>query len=99
MVAVWLSGSLGEGVWAKNTKPSCRSSVSGAPCETAAGDDAEGWWNGVVMVEVVVWLFSWKREAQGGGLGQKPETGSVELGLGCAVGNSGGERWGEVVGW
>jgi len=63
---------LGE-VWAKNPKLSCRSSVSGVPCETAAGNDAEGWWDGVVVVVVVVWLFGWKREARGG-LGQKPET-------------------------
>src|SRR5882762_4734843 len=33
---------LGEGVWVKNAKPSCHSSVSGTPCETAAGDDVEG---------------------------------------------------------
>ena len=64
---------LGEGVLAKNPKPSCRSSVSGAPCETAAGDDVEGWWNGVVVVVVVVWPSSWKHEARGGGLGQKHE--------------------------
>ena len=44
---------LGEGVWAKKAKPSCCSSVSGVPCETAAGDDAEGWWDGVMVV--VVW--------------------------------------------
>src|SRR5882762_6956114 len=66
---------LGEGVWAKNAKPSCHRSVSGAPCESAAGDDAEGWWDGVVVVVVVVvWPSGWKHEAQGGGLGQKRET-------------------------
>jgi hypothetical protein len=32
-------------------------------------------------------------------LGQKSETGPLGLGLGRAVGNSGGGRWGEVVGW
>jgi hypothetical protein len=69
----WCGRSVGnarleEEVWAKNAKPSCCSSVSGgAPCETAAGDDAEGWWNGVVVVVVVVvvWPSGWKREAQG----------------------------------
>jgi hypothetical protein len=40
----------------------------------------------VVVVVVVVWPSGWKREARGGGLGR-------------AVGNSGGGRWGEVVGW
>jgi hypothetical protein len=43
---------LREGVWAKNAKPSCRSLVSGTPCETAAGDDGEGWWGGVDKVMV-----------------------------------------------
>jgi hypothetical protein len=59
----------------------------------------EGWWDGVVVVVVVVWPSGWKREAQGGGLGQKPKTGPIELSLGHAVGNSGGGQWGEVVGW
>src|SRR5882762_1923319 len=43
---------LGEGVWANNAKPSCRSSVLGVLCETAVGDDAEGWWGGVDEVTV-----------------------------------------------
>ena len=90
---------LGEGVWAKNAKPSCCSSVSGAPCETTAGDDAERWWGGVDEVTAVVGsrvglckpgLWVWD---------QKPETGSSGLGLGRAIGNRGGGRWGEVVGW
>jgi hypothetical protein len=81
-----------RGVWVKNTKPSRRGSVSSTPCETAAGDDVEGWWDGVVVVVVVVGPSGWKREAQGGGLGQKPETGPVELSLGRAIGNSGGGR-------
>jgi hypothetical protein len=66
------------------------------PCETAVGDDVVGWWDGVVVV--VVWPSSWKREAWAGGLGQKPETGPLGLGLGHAVGNSGDRQWGEVVG-
>lgn len=31
--------------------------------------------------------------------GQKSETELLELGFGCAVGNGGGGRWGDVVGW
>ena len=44
----------------------------GMPCETAVGDDVEEWWNSVVVM--VVWPSGWKCKAQGGGLGQKPET-------------------------
>jgi hypothetical protein len=73
-------------------KPKTERSVSGVPCETAVGDDAEGWWDGVVVVVVVVWPSGWKCKAQGGGLGQKPETGPLGLSLGCSVGNSGGGR-------
>ena len=62
---------LGEGGWAKKAKLSCCSSVSGAPCETAVGDDVEGWWDDDVVVVVVVWLSGWKREARGGGFGPK----------------------------
>jgi len=41
----------------------------------------------------------WAAQAGVVGLGPKPETGLLGLGLGCTVGNSGGGRWGEVVGW
>jgi hypothetical protein len=84
-------------------KLSRRGSVSGTPCEMAAGNDVGGWWDGVVIVVVVVvvvvWPSSWKRKAQGGGLGQKPETSPIELSLGHAIGNSSGRRWEEVVVW
>jgi hypothetical protein len=70
VVVVWPSGwkqEARDGVWAKNPKPSCHSSVSGTPCEMAAGHDAEGWWDGVLVV--VVRLSGWKRKVRGGGLG------------------------------
>ena len=44
----------GEGVWAKRPKPSRRGSISGALCETAKGDGAEGWCGGAYEVVVVV---------------------------------------------
>jgi hypothetical protein len=44
----------GEGVCAKRPKPSRRGSISGAPCETAKGDGAEGWCGGAYEVVVVV---------------------------------------------
>src|SRR5882762_5549919 len=75
---------LGEGVWAKNAKPSCRSSVSGTLCETAARDDAEGWWGG---------------RGDGGSRVARWAVQAGVVGLGCIVGNSGGGRWEEVVGW
>jgi hypothetical protein len=58
-----------------------------------------GWWDGVVVVVVVVWPSSWKHKAWGGGLGQKPETSPLGLGLGCTIENSSGGRWGQMVGW
>jgi hypothetical protein len=70
----------GRGVWAKKVKPSCCSSVSGVPCEMAVGNDAEGWCDGVM---VVVWPSGWKREARGGALGQKPETGPTRARFGA----------------
>jgi hypothetical protein len=90
---------LREGVWAKNAKPSCRSSVSGVPCETAVGDNAEGWWGGVDEVTASAGLRVGLRKLRLWVWGQKPETGPLGLGLGCAVGNGGGGRWGDVVGW
>ena len=72
----------------QNLKPSCHSSVLGVTHETAVGDDAEGQWDGVVVV--VVWLFVWKYTALGGGLGQKPKTGPLGPVLECAIGNSNG---------
>jgi hypothetical protein len=65
----------------------------------AVGDNAERWWDRVDKVTVVVGsriglhkpgLWVW---------GQKPETSPLGLSLGCAVGNSSGGQWGEVVGW
>jgi len=97
MVLLWWCGHpvgnarLGEGVWAKNVKPSCHSSVSGAPCETAAGDDGEG--GGVDEVDEVTVVAGSRVGLRKLGLwvwGQKPETGPLGLGLGRAVGNSGG---------
>ena len=55
----------------------------GVLCGVVLGDDTEGWWVGVVVVAMVVWLSGWKCMAQQGGLGQKCET---------AVGD-GGEGW------
>ena len=46
------------------------------------------WWGGAFA----------KREAGEGGWGQKPQTEPLGLDFGRAVGNGGGERWGEVVG-
>jgi len=91
VVVVWPSSwkreARGGGLGQKRetAKPRCRSLVSGAPCKTAAGDDAERWWDGVVVVVVVVWPSSWKCEARGGGLGQKRETELLRLGFGHAV--------------
>jgi len=92
---------LGEGVWAKNAKPSCRSLVSGTPCETAVGDDVEGWWDGVVVVVVVVvWPSGWKREARGGVWvkNAKPSCRSSVSGAPCetAAGDDGEGWWGGV---
>jgi hypothetical protein len=75
----WCGRSVGnarlrEGVWAKNAKPSRCSSVLGAPCETAAGDDAERWWGGVDEVMAVVGSRVGLRKPGLRVLGQKPET-------------------------
>src|SRR5882762_5841336 len=56
---------LREGVWAKNAKLSCRSSVSGTPCKTAVGDGGEGWWNGVLLLLLVVRPSGQKRKVRG----------------------------------
>ena len=64
----------GDGVWAKNAKPSCCGSVSDAPCEMAMENVAWGWDGGAYEVVVVV---GWRiRETRGGGwdLSQKYET-------------------------
>jgi len=45
------------------------------------------WWGGAFA----------KREAGEGGWGQKPQTETLGLDFGHAVGNGAGERWGEVV--
>jgi hypothetical protein len=50
----------GEGVWAKKLKPSCHSSILGAPYKTAKGDGAEGWCGGVYEVAVAVGLCTRK---------------------------------------
>ena len=48
----------------RNQKPSCCSSVSGAPCGMAMGDGASGWHGGTY--EAVVVVGSCGREARGG---------------------------------
>ena len=52
-----------EQIWVENPKPSRCGSVSGAPCETAMGDSAEGWGGGTY--EVVVVVGSCVHETQG----------------------------------
>ena len=75
---------LREGVWAKNAKPSCRSSVSRALCETAAGDGAYRWGGGAYEVVVVMgWCLC---ETRGGGcLSQKDKTEPSWLSFGHGV--------------
>jgi hypothetical protein len=55
----------GDRVWAKKVKPSRCSWISGAPCETVKGDDAEGWC-GVYKVAVVMGLCAHKMRGREG---------------------------------
>jgi len=73
---------VGEGVWAKRSKPSHHGLISGAPYETAKGDGAEGWCGGVYEVAVEVGLCTCKTRGREGGFGPKPETELMWLGLG-----------------
>jgi hypothetical protein len=57
------------------------------------------WWGGVDEVTAVVGLRVGLRKPGLLVLGQKPETGPLGLGLGRAVGNGSGVRWGEEVAW
>ena len=82
----------------QNPKPNRRGLVSCAPCKTAAGDGGKGQWGDVVVVLVVVCPSDWKYKGRGGGLAQNPQNRARRLDFGRAVGNGGGERWGEVVG-
>src|SRR5882757_3441241 len=63
--------------------------------ETVTEGNGWRWWDSVV----VVWPSGWKREARGGGLGQKGETERLYLSVRCPGGNGGGGGGGGVVGW
>jgi len=63
------------------------------------GKDGGRWWGGVDEVTVVVGSCVRLRKPGLQVLAQNPETGPLGLGLGRAVGNSGGGRWGEMVVW
>jgi len=74
-----------ERVWVEIPKPSRCGSVSGAPCETAMGDSAQGWGGGTY--EVVVVVGSCVRETRGAErVGQKTRNRAAVARFRAAVG-------------
>jgi hypothetical protein len=89
----------GVGVWGQKPKTELLRLSFGCANENSSGS---GW------EEVAGWCI----QGSGGGgalrslvqagvgvWGQKPKTKLLQLGFGCANGNSGGDQWREVVGW
>jgi hypothetical protein len=89
----------GGGFRVKSPKPSCWSSVSGALLEMVVEGDGGMWWGGIYKVVVVWWYRIWSRKWGRRALAQKSKTEPLGLGFGCTIGNGGGGRWGDVVGW
>jgi hypothetical protein len=90
-----------RGIWGGNKKTSSCGSVSGAPCETAAGDGAYRWVWGAY--EVVVMVGSCVHETRGGERvwtkNVKPSHHGSALGASCETAMQDSAGWCVGVAW
>ena len=86
-----------RGLRAENPKSSCSGSISGTPSEMGVDISRGRGWGGEDQVVVMVGHYVGKREAGEGTEGQNGEIKPLGLDFGGAIGNGGGDQWGEVV--
>ena len=88
---------MGEGLRAKITKSSSCGSISGVLSEMGVDISGGRRWDGEDEGVVVMGHYVRKREAGEGAEGQNGEIEPLGLDFKGAIGNGGGDQWGEVV--